>query len=335
MSNTVKIPQLSALNLAPMRQGQNAKQAIDAMVRLAQHLEQLDFTRFWIAEHHNMPHLASSATQILIAHTLSHTQKIRVGSGGVMLPNHSPLQVAEQYGTLETLYPNRVDLGLGRAPGTDQMTAMALRRGHRDVSMHFADDIAELQRYFGDENQQGYVKAYPALGLNVPLYILGSSTESAYLAGRLGLPYAFAAHFAPRMLDMAVEIYRNEFKPSAVLDTPYMMICNNILVADSDNEAKFLATTQQQLFWDLVRGVSRGMCSPVPDMDALWSPQEKLSAQAMMTTSIIGDKTSVKQQLIDFQEKYQADELIAINYVFDEKLQFKSYALLNEIVQSL
>ncbi|MCG7657550.1 LLM class flavin-dependent oxidoreductase [Wielerella bovis] len=335
MSNTVKIPQLSALNLAPMRQGQNAKQAIDAMVRLAKHLERLDFTRFWIAEHHNMPHLASSATQILIAHTLSHTQKIRVGSGGVMLPNHSPLQVAEQYGTLATLYPNRVDLGLGRAPGTDQMTAMALRRGHRDVSMHFADDVIELQRYFGDENQQGYVKAYPALGLNVPLYILGSSTESAYLAGRLGLPYAFASHFAPRMLDMAVDIYRNEFKPSAVLNEPYMMICNNILVADSDDEAKFLATTQQQLFWDLVRGVSRGMCPPVPDMDALWSPQEKLSAQAMMSTSLIGDKDSVKQQLIDFQQKYGADELIAINYIFDEQKQHHAYSLLKQIIETI
>lgn len=335
MSNTVKIPQLSALNLAPMRQGQNARQAIDAMVRLAQHLEKLDFKRFWIAEHHNMPHLASSATQILIAHTLSHTQKIRVGSGGVMLPNHSPLQVAEQYGTLETLYPNRVDLGLGRAPGTDPITAMALRRGRADISDQFPNDIADLQRYFGNDSVQGRVKAYPALGLNVPLYILGSSTESAYLAGRLGLPYAFAAHFAPRTLDMAVEIYRNEFKPSAVLNEPYMMICNNILVADSDDEAKFLATTQQQLFWDLVRGVSRGMCPPVPDMDALWSPQEKLSAQAMMSTSLIGDKDSVKQQLIEFQQKYQADELIAINYVFDEQKQHHAYSLLKQIIETV
>ncbi|ULJ59703.1 LLM class flavin-dependent oxidoreductase [Wielerella bovis] len=339
MSNPIKIPQLSALNLAPMRQGQNARQAIDAMVRLAQHLEHLDFKRFWIAEHHNMPHLASSATQILIAHTLSQTQKIRVGSGGVMLPNHSPLQVAEQYGTLETLHPNRVDLGLGRAPGTDPMTAMALRRGRSDISDQFPNDIADLQRYFGngggDNSVQGQVKAYPALGLNVPLYILGSSTESAYLAGRLGLPYAFASHFAPRMLDMAVDIYRNEFKPSAVLNEPYMMICNNILVADSDDEAKFLATTQQQLFWDLVRGVSRGMCPPVPDMDTLWSPQEKLSAQAMMSTSLIGDKDSVKQQLIDFQQKYQADELIAINYIFDEQKQHHAYTLLKQIIETI
>ena len=334
MPNPIKTPKLSALNLAPIRQGQTAKQAIDAMVRLAKHLEQLDFKRFWIAEHHNMPHLASSATQILIAHTLSHTQKIRVGSGGVMLPNHSPLQVAKQYGTLETLYPNRVDLGLGRAPGTDPITAMALRRGRADVSDHFANDIADLQRYFGDDSVQGRVRAYPALGLNVPLYILGSSTESAYLAGRLGLPYAFASHFAPRMLDMAVEIYRNEFQPSDVLDTPYMMICNNVLVADSDTEAHFLASTQQQLFWDLVRGVSRGMCPPVPDMDALWSPQEKLAAQAMMSSSIIGDKHSVKQQLIEFQQKYGADELIAINYIFDEQKQHHAYSLLNEVVQS-
>lgn len=330
--NTLK---LSALNLAPLRAGQTHKQAIDAMVRLAQHLDGLDFTRFWIAEHHNMPHLASSATQILIAHTLSHTHNIRVGSGGVMLPNHSPLQVAEQYGTLHTLYPNRVDLGLGRAPGTDPMTALALRRGQRDVSQEFERDILELQRYFGDDQGQGEVRAYPALDLNAPLYILGSSTESAFLAGRLGLPYAFAAHFAPRMLEMAVEIYRNEFKPSTVLEQPYVMICNNVLVADSQEEAHFLASTQQQLFWDLVRGVSRGMQPPVPDMDALWTIQEKYAANSMMNASLIGDKASIKAQLIEFQAKYQADELIAINYIFDEEKQLKSYSLLKEVVEGL
>lgn len=330
----IKIPKLSALNLAPLRAGQTHKQAIDAMVRLANHLESLDFTRFWIAEHHNMPHLASSATQILITHTLSHTQKIRVGSGGVMLPNHSPLQVAEQYGTLHTLYPNRVDLGLGRAPGTDPMTALALRRGQRDVSQEFEHDILELQRYFSREVCQNEVRAYPAVGLNVPLYILGSSTESAFLAGRLGLPYAFAAHFAPRMLDMAVEIYRREFKPSSVLDKPYVMICNNVLVADSDEEAHFLFTTQQQLFWDLVRGVSRGMQPPIPDIDALWTIQEKFTATAMMNASLVGDKTSIREQLINFQQKYQADELIAINYIFDEEKQFHSYSLLKQIIEN-
>lgn len=335
MSHTIKIPTLSALNLAPMREGQSAKDAIDAMVRLAQHLEILDFKRFWIAEHHNMPHLASSATQILIAHTLSQTQKIRVGSGGVMLPNHSPLQVAEQYGTLKTLYGDRVDLGLGRAPGTDPMTALALRRGRRDVSDEFASDISELQRYFGDDSVQRQVKAYPAMGLNVPLYILGSSTESAYLAGRLGLPYAFAAHFAPRMLELAVEIYRQEFKPSAVLDAPYMMVCVNAVVADTDDEAHFLQTSLQQLFWDLVRGVSRGVCPPVPDMDTLWSPQEKYSAMAMLAGSFVGDKASVKHQLIDFQNRLSIDELILTNYIFDEDKQHYAYQLFKEMVDEL
>lgn len=327
------MPKLSALNLAPMRAGQTARDAIDAMVRLAQHLESLDFERFWIAEHHNMPHLVSSATQILITHTLSQTQKIRVGSGGVMLPNHSPLQVAEQYGTLATLYPNRVDLGLGRAPGTDPLTARALRRNRDDLSEQFPQDIADLQRYFGDASVQDYVRAYPALGLNVPLYILGSSTESAFLAARLGLPYAFAAHFAPRMLDMAVEIYRREFVPSAVLDKPYVIICNNVVVAESDEEARFLHSTQQQLFWDLVRGRSRGMQPPVPNMDALWSPTEKFSAEAMMSASLVGGLDSIKQQLIDFQEKYQADELMVINYIFDEEKQYRSYELLTQAVK--
>ncbi|QNS14419.1 MsnO8 family LLM class oxidoreductase [Mannheimia bovis] len=215
------------------------------------------------------------------------------------------------------------------------MTALALRRGQRDVSQEFEGDILELQRYFGDVQGQGEVRVYPALGLNVPLYILGSSTESVFLAGRLGLPYAFAAHFAPRMLEMAVEIYRNEFKPSTVLDQPYVMICNNVLVADSQEEAHFLASTQQQLFWDLVRGVSRGMQPPVPDMDALWTIQEKYAANSMMNASLIGDKVSIKAQLIGFQAKYQADELIAINYIFDEEKQLKSYSLLKEVVEGL
>lgn len=328
------MPKLSALNLAPMRAGQTARDAIDAMVRLTQYLESLDFERFWIAEHHNMPHLVSSATQVLIGHTLAHTAKIRVGSGGVMLPNHSPLQVAEQYGTLATLYPNRVDLGLGRAPGTDPLTARALRRNRDDLSEQFPQDIADLQRYFGDQSVQDYVRAYPALGLNVPLYILGSSTESAFLAARLGLPYAFAAHFAPRMLDMAVEIYRREFVPSAVLDKPYVIICNNVVVAESDEEARFLHSTQQQLFWDLVRGRSRGMQPPVPNMDALWSPTEKFSAEAMMSASLVGGLDSIKQQLIDFQEKYQADELMVINYIFDEEKQYRSYELLTQAVKT-
>lgn len=328
-------PKLSALNLAPVRQGQTAKEAIDAMVRLAQYVESLDFERFWIAEHHNMPHLVSSATQLLIGHTLAHTQKIRVGSGGVMLPNHSPLQVAEQYGTLKTLYGDRVDLGLGRAPGTDPLTALALRRGQRDVSHEFENDILELQRYFGDELVQDQVCAYPALGLNLPLYILGSSTESAFLAGRLGLPYAFAAHFAPRMLDIAAEIYRSEFKPSSVLDKPYVIACINATVAESDDEAKLLHTSVQKMFLNLVRGKPSPIAPPVENMESQWLPHEKQAAMAMLAAAMVGDIPNVKQQFLDLQRRISADEIMLTNYIFDEKKQLNAYKLFKEMIESL
>lgn len=332
----VKTPVLSALNLAPVRLGQPPRQAIDCMVALAQKTEQLDFARFWIAEHHNMPHLVSSATQVLIAHTLANTARIRVGSGGVMLPNHSPLMVAEQYGTLATLYPDRVDLGLGRAPGTDRITALALRRQRMDTADTFPADIAELQRYFKHDNAQEAVNAYPAPACNIPLYILGSSTDSAHLAARLGLPYAFAAHFAPRMLDMAVEIYRREFVPSAALDAPYLIICTNIAVGENDAHAQFLMSTLYQMFWDMVRGhPSRGMLPPVPDMDALWTPAEKYAAMQMLSASLFGGAARVRQQIIDMQQKYQTDELMVTNYIYDEALQHHSYETLRRITDSL
>lgn len=331
----MKKPKLSALSLVPMRQGETPNQAIESMVRLAQYSESIDYERFWIAEHHNMPHLVSSATQILIGHTLGKTQKIRVGSGGVMLPNHSPLQVAEQYGTLHTLYPNRVDLGLGRAPGTDPLTALALRRGNRDVSLEFEKDIAELQRYFGDELEQEKVRAYPALGLNVPLYILGSSTESAFLAGRLGLPYAFASHFAPQLMDVAVDIYRREFKPSSVLDFPYVMVCVNAIVADTNEEAKRLETSIQQLFWDLVRANPRPVQPPVLDMDRLWNDREKAMAMNMLKESLVGDLSSVKEQFLALQNRVSADELMLINYIYDEEKQHRSYQLFKQMIDEL
>lgn len=332
----MKIPKLSALNLAPLRQGQTPKEALEAMFRLAQKVENLDYERFWIAEHHNMKHLLSSATQVLVGQTLAQTQKIRVGSGGVMLPNHSPLMVAEQYGTLETLYPNRVDLGLGRAPGTDGKTAMALRRHLNDLSQQFPKDIADLQRYFADELEQEQVKAYPALGLNVPLYILGSSTESAFLAGHLGLPYAFAAHFAPQMLGAAVEIYRQEFKPSASLDKPYMIICTNVTVGDDDAHAEFLMSTIYQMFWDMVRAAPpRGMCPPVENMNQLWQPHERAAAMQMLNASIFGSAESVKSQIIDFQQKYNADELMITNYIFDEQEQHRTYERIKQIIDNL
>ena len=238
---------LSILNLAPVREGQTYLQAVDSMVNLAKHAERIGIERYWIAEHHNMKNLVSSATALLIQHTLANTKTLRVGSGGVMLPNHSPYVVAEQYGTLETLYPNRVELGLGRAPGTDMQTAAALRRGRN--SLDFPAEIAELRGYFKDTNP---VSAYPSAGLNIPFYILGSSTESAYLAAELGLPYAFASHFAPRMMEMAVEIYRKNFKPSTYLAEPYVILGVNAIVAETDNEARQLATTQTLFFLNIV-----------------------------------------------------------------------------------
>lgn len=248
----INIP-VSVLNLAPIREGQGKKEAIEAMVDLAQVTEKMGYKRYWIAEHHNTPTLVSSATSMLIKHTLEHTEHILVGSGGIMLPNHSPLVVAEQFGTMATIYPNRVELGLGRAPGTDMLTANALRRSSKDSVYTFPDDVNALLTYFGPEDKQSYVKAYPGVGTKVPIYILGSSTDSAYLAASLGLPYAFASHFAPRQMEAAITIYREKFQPSEYLDKPYMMICLNVVAAETDKEAEFLATTMQQFFRNVVR----------------------------------------------------------------------------------
>ncbi len=329
---------LSILNLVPLRQGQNFVQAVDAMTRLAQLAERLNFRRYWIAEHHNMPNMASSSTQLLIQHTLANTQKIVVGAGGVMLPNHSPLQVAEQYGTLSQLYPNRVEIGLGRAPGTDMRTAAALRRGN--INPDFAEDIATLRRYFSEDSRNDNVKAYMAIGQNVPMIILGSSPESAYLAAELGLPYAFASHFAPRFLEMAVEIYRSQFKPSAVLDKPYVIVGANAIVAQTDSEAESLATSQTQLFLGVVTGQTNAVQPPFESEKALWQGfhlpfmgQEKAMVQAMTSCSLIGSPDTVKQQLNALRERVQFEELMAVSYIFDEDKQHRSYELLNELVQ--
>ena len=332
MSHSTK---LSILNLVPVRQGQSNKDAIDSMVALAKFADQIGYHRYWIAEHHNTRSLVSSATQVLIGHTLSQTDRIRVGSGGVMLPNHSPLMVAEQYGTLATIYPNRVDLGLGRAPGTDPKTAAALRRHAHDISHQFPQDIADLQRYFGDEAVQGDVKAIPAIGTQVPLYILGSSTDSAYLAAKLGLPYAFASHFAPRLMPEALHIYRTNFKPSDVLDVPYVIIGCNAIIADTDREAQYLATTQQQSFLNVVRGRGQPMQPPVDDMNAIWLPHEKAAVMHMTACSFVGGRDTVQEQLQAFQVRYQADELMVMSHIFDENLQQNSYQMLYDIVQDL
>jgi luciferase family oxidoreductase group 1 len=329
---TIHIP-VSVLNLAPVREGQTSKQAIEAMVDLAQATEKMGYQRYWIAEHHNTPTLVSSATSILIKHTLEHTTTISVGSGGIMLPNHSPLVIAEQFGTMATIYPNRVDLGLGRAPGTDMMTANALRRSKNDSVHTFPDDVKALLTYFGSPEQQSYVKAYPGVGTNIPIYILGSSTDSAYLAASLGLPYVFASHFAPRYMEEAISIYRARFQPSEYLDRPYMMVCLNVIAAKSDEEAKWLSTTKEQFFLNVVRGSQKPLSPPVENMDELWSPMEKEMSESMSSVTLLGSKETIRQQLTGFQEKYNVDEIMAVSYIYDPEKQKRSYEILKEVVE--
>ncbi|OES45759.1 LLM class flavin-dependent oxidoreductase [Domibacillus iocasae] len=328
---TTQIP-VSVLNLAPIRTGQDAKEAINAMVDLAQATEKMGYKRYWIAEHHNTPTLVSSATSILIKHTLEHTEHIRVGSGGIMLPNHSPLVVAEQFGTMAAIYPNRLDLGLGRAPGTDMKTASALRRSQHDTVYTFPDDVNALLTYFGPKEQQGMVKAYPGVGANIPLYILGSSTDSAFLAAELGLPYVFASHFAPRYMEEAISIYRSRFKPSQYLDAPYMIVCLNVIAAQTDEEAQFESTTMQQFFLNVVRGSQTPLSPPVQNMDQLWSGPEKQMASSMSSVTLMGSKNSIREQLTRFQEKYSLDEIMAVSYIYDQDKQKRSYEILKEVV---
>ncbi|MDF2856247.1 MAG: class flavin-dependent oxidoreductase [Neobacillus sp.] len=327
----INIP-LSVLNLAPIREGRSSKQAIDEMVELAQETEKMGYQRYWIAEHHNTPTLVSSSTSILIKHTLEHTDTIKVGSGGIMLPNHAPLIVAEQFGTMATIYPNRVELGLGRAPGTDMKTASALRRSKNDTVYTFPEDVQSLLTYFGPEENQGYVKAYPGVDTNVPIYILGSSTDSAYLAASLGLPYVFASHFAPRYMEEAISIYRNRFQPSQYLDQPYMMVCLNVIAAETDAEANFLATTMQQFFLNVVRGSQSPLKPPVENMDEIWNPREEEMSKSMSSVTFLGSKDTIGQQLTRFQELYNVDEIMAVSYIYDPEKQKRSYEILKEVV---
>ncbi|CAM3659864.1 LLM class flavin-dependent oxidoreductase [Aeromicrobium ponti] len=327
----IQIP-VSVLNLAPIREGKDSKQAIEDLVNLAQATEEMGYKRYWIAEHHNTPTLVSSATSLLIKHTLEHTNTIRVGSGGIMLPNHAPLVVAEQFGTMATIYPDRVDLGLGRAPGTDMMTASALRRSKNDSVYTFPEDVQQLLTYFGPLEEQSYVKAYPGVETNIPIYILGSSTDSAYLAAELGLPYVFASHFAPRYMEDAIRIYRARFKPSQYLDKPYMMICLNVIAAETDEEAEFLSTTMKQFFLNVVRGTQMKLSPPVEDLDSLWNPMEKEAAEGMSSVTLMGSKETVKWQLKQFQDMYNVDEIMAVSYIYDENKQKRSYEILKEIV---
>lgn len=321
---------LSILDLVVVKQGGTAQSAIEETVKFAQHAEELGFERFWMSEHHNMANIASAATSVLIGHVAGHTDKIRVGSGGIMLPNHSPLVIAEQFGTLETLYPNRIDLGLGRAPGTDQQTAMALRRNAQDVSMAFPSDVKQLQKYFSAENSTAAVRAFPAEGLNIPLWILGSSTDSAYLAAQMGLPYAFAAHFAPAQFRPAIAIYRNNFRPSKQLAKPYVMACVNVIGGETNEEAQINATSLVRMFTGIVTN-SRSPLQPAGDLpDSYQIPEVRAMVENMLACTFIGDGATLRENLGGFIEDTKIDELMVTTYLYDELAKFKSLEILKE-----
>ncbi|WP_353184446.1 LLM class flavin-dependent oxidoreductase [Parapedobacter lycopersici] len=329
MSKKVK---LSALDLANVIAGGNAASAIARTVELAQQIEQLGYTRLWLAEHHNMEYIASSATAVLIGHVAAHTRQIRIGSGGVMLPNHAPLAVAEQFGTLETMYPGRIDLGLGRAPGTDQLTAMALRRNNPNAVYHFPEDVRELQQYFSDDNVSGRVRAFPGEGLDIPIWILGSSTDSAYLAAEMGLPYAFAAHFAPRQFRNAIALYRAHFKPSAQLAQPYVMACVNVLAADTDQEADLLASSLYNMFLGVITNTRKPLQPPVADVRAYWPTDIRAAVDQMLACTFTGSPDSLRPQLEKFIEETGIDELMTTGYIYDSGARLKSFRLLKEVL---
>lgn len=315
----------SVLDLAPIADNQTAADAFRNSVDLAQHAEQWGYNRIWFAEHHNMDGIASSATSVLIGHVAGKTSSIRVGSGGVMLPNHSALVIAEQFGTLETLYPGRIDLGLGRAPGSDQATMRAIRR---DIGgNNFPEQVQELFQYFSNNQEGARVIANPGMGLKIPIWLLGSSLFSAELAGRLGLPYSFAGHFAPELMMEAAHVYRQSFSPSIHLKKPYIMIGVQVVGAPTDEEADFLSTTVYQRFLALIKGQSLKMKPPVKSMSGLWSPEEEQYVRAKLNTSVRGGPEKIKAQLYHLAEATGADELIIASDLYDHKDRLRSYEL--------
>ncbi|KGE12409.1 LLM class flavin-dependent oxidoreductase [Sphingobacterium deserti] len=321
---------LSALDLATVCKGHTVKEAIERSVEGAQYIENLGYERVWFAEHHNMEHIASSATSVLIGHVAERTKHIRIGSGGIMLPNHAPLVIAEQFGTLESLYPGRIDLGLGRAPGTDQVTAMALRRNNLNTSFYFKDDVLALQQYFENDNPHEKVRAFPGEGLDIPLYILGSSTDSAHLAAELGLPYAFAAHFAPAMFAQAAEIYRKEFKPSRHLDKPYFIACVNIIAAETTAEADFLATSLFNMFAGILTNHRRPLSPPTEKVIYDGIPEIEKAVYNMTACTFTGDAKVIAEQIPAFVKEYQIDEIMTTNYIFDAGKRLESFRIISE-----
>jgi luciferase family oxidoreductase group 1 len=316
----------SILDLAPITEGSDAARSFRNSLDLAQHGERWGYNRFWLAEHHGMPGIASAATSVLIAHVAGGTSRIRVGAGGIMLPNHSPLVIAEQFGTLESLFPGRIDLGLGRAPGSDHVTARALRRNLASDADEFPQDVMELLDYFADAPRRP-VAAVPGAGLNVPVWILGSSTFGAQLAAALGLPYAFASHFAPQMMMQAIEIYRATFRPSAQLDKPHVMLGFNVFAADSDEEAHLLATSMQQAFVNLRSGRPTRLQPPREGYLDNLGPAERGMLDQVLSCSAIGARGTVAAQLEAFIARTGADELMITSQIFDHAKRLRSYEI--------
>jgi len=320
---------LSILELVRVTVATDARGALDNARDLAAHAENWGYGRIWVAEHHNMPGIASAATAVALAHIAGGSSRIRVGAGGIMLPNHAPYVIAEQFGTLARLFPGRVDLGLGRAPGTDQLTLRALRRTN-EAAENFPQDVLELQAYFAEPGPGQRIVAVPAAGTDVPLWILGSSHFGAALAGELGLPYAFASHFAPELLLSALEVYRSRFRPSEQLERPYAMVGVNVVAADTDAEARHLATTQQMSFANIFRG-ARGLSQPpIDDIESYWSPLEKAQAMRMLARSIYGSPATVRAGLAALVAETGADELIVVSDVFDHQKRLTSFRLIAE-----
>jgi len=330
MSDKHTVP-LSVLDLAPVPQGTDPAQAFKSSLELAQHAEKWGYQRYWMAEHHNMTGIASAATSVLLGYIAGGTKTIRVGSGGVMLPNHSPLVIAEQFGTLATLYPNRVDLGLGRAPGTDQRTMIALRRHLSGEVDNFPKDVQELQLYFGEVQPHQAVQAVPGQGLHVPIWLLGSSLYSAQLAAALGLPFAFASHFAPDMLYQALAIYRSKFQPSGQLEKPYGMVCLNAIGADTDEEARRMFTSNQQQFINLRRGMPGKLPAPVDNIESLWSASERFGVDNALRMSVVGNKDTLRQGLQSILRETEADELMINGQIFDQQARLRSFEIVSEL----
>ncbi|WP_186578746.1 LLM class flavin-dependent oxidoreductase [Aquibacillus kalidii] len=325
---------LSVLDLAPILEGSNPSQSFRNSVELAQQVEELGFHRYWLAEHHNMPGIASSATSVVIGHIAGATNKIRVGAGGIMLPNHAPLVIAEQFGTLESMYPNRIDLGLGRAPGSDQATAHALRRTLNSSAEEFPSQVDELQAYFQGESF-ARVHAYPGKGLTIPIWLLGSSGFSARLAAEKGLPFSFASHFSPEYTLPALKLYRDNFKPSALLEKPYAMVAVNIIAAETTERAEWLATSQQQQFLSLTRGAPTALKPPINNIADIWTPYEQASIKKTLDSraTIIGNTDVVKEKLQNFIQETNADEVIINSQIYHQEARIQSYKIVGELMR--